>query len=249
MATAARATRTRCACATRASTCGSASGRLEVPRQGRGGGPDRRYPRRGRRLGRPDHGARAGHRAGVIYTDDIAPNLKDGDALFFGHGFNIRYDLIKPPAASTWHGRPEGPRPPGAPPVRRRQGCSRLIAIDQDPKGGARPSRCPTPRASAAPAPASSRPRSRKRPRRTSSASRPCSAAAPRNWSRPVSRSSSRPATRPRWRTSRCCTSSSSSSTSCTRVASPNELLGLRHRGVRRPLPGPRVITAATKER
>lgn len=33
-----------------------------------------------------------------IYTQDIEPNLKDGDALFFGHGFNIRYELIKPPA-------------------------------------------------------------------------------------------------------------------------------------------------------
>ncbi len=33
-----------------------------------------------------------------IYADDIAPNLNSGDALFFGHGFNIRYDLIQPPA-------------------------------------------------------------------------------------------------------------------------------------------------------
>src|SRR3954465_2338560 len=27
-----------------------------------------------------------------IYANDIAPNLGDGDALFFGHGFNIRFD-------------------------------------------------------------------------------------------------------------------------------------------------------------
>jgi ketol-acid reductoisomerase len=33
-----------------------------------------------------------------IYADDIAPNLEPGDAIFFGHGFNIRYDLIKPPS-------------------------------------------------------------------------------------------------------------------------------------------------------
>src|ERR1700709_5612 len=32
-----------------------------------------------------------------IYADDIAPNLESGNALFFGHGFNIRYDLIQPP--------------------------------------------------------------------------------------------------------------------------------------------------------
>src|SRR5262252_2510083 len=34
----------------------------------------------------------------AIYEADIRPNLKPGDALFFGHGFNIRFGLIKPPA-------------------------------------------------------------------------------------------------------------------------------------------------------
>src|SRR3546814_20149309 len=34
----------------------------------------------------------------AIYEADIAPNLNDGDVLCFTHGFNIRYDLIKPPA-------------------------------------------------------------------------------------------------------------------------------------------------------
>ena len=29
-----------------------------------------------------------------IFSSDIEPNLNDGDALFFGHGFNIRYELI-----------------------------------------------------------------------------------------------------------------------------------------------------------
>src|SRR5262249_26516480 len=33
-----------------------------------------------------------------IYAEDIAPNLSAGKALFFGHGFNIRYGLIKPPS-------------------------------------------------------------------------------------------------------------------------------------------------------
>ena len=33
-----------------------------------------------------------------LYTESIEPNLKAGDALFFGHGFNIRYGYIKPPA-------------------------------------------------------------------------------------------------------------------------------------------------------
>ena len=31
-----------------------------------------------------------------IYENDIAPNLKDGDALFFGHGLNIHFGMIKP---------------------------------------------------------------------------------------------------------------------------------------------------------
>ena len=30
----------------------------------------------------------------AIYDEHIAPNLADGDALLFSHGFNIRFDLI-----------------------------------------------------------------------------------------------------------------------------------------------------------
>jgi len=33
-----------------------------------------------------------------VYAEDIAPNLKEGAALVFGHGFNIRYGYIKPEA-------------------------------------------------------------------------------------------------------------------------------------------------------
>src|SRR3954464_9882261 len=33
-----------------------------------------------------------------VYEADIEPNLKDGDALFFAHGFNIRFGQIRPPA-------------------------------------------------------------------------------------------------------------------------------------------------------
>ena len=32
-----------------------------------------------------------------VYESEIAPNLSDGDALFFAHGFNIRFGLINPP--------------------------------------------------------------------------------------------------------------------------------------------------------
>ena len=34
----------------------------------------------------------------AVYEAEIAPNLSSGDALFFAHGFNIRFDLVKPPA-------------------------------------------------------------------------------------------------------------------------------------------------------
>ena len=109
-----------------------------------------------------------------------AATSTDGDALFFGHGLNIRFGLIKPPAGvDVAHGRAEGPGPPRPPPVRRRQGRAlphrRRAGRDRQAPGTWR---CPTPRASAAPAPASSRPPSPRRPRPTCSASRPCSAAA-----------------------------------------------------------------------
>jgi ketol-acid reductoisomerase len=74
-----------------------------------------------------------------IYADDIAPNLKAGDALFFGHGFNIRYELIKPPAdVDVAMVAPKGPGHL----VRRQfvdgKGVPALIAVEQDPTGGAK---------------------------------------------------------------------------------------------------------------
>ena len=32
----------------------------------------------------------------TVYAEQIEPNLQEGAALLFGHGFNIRYDYIKP---------------------------------------------------------------------------------------------------------------------------------------------------------
>ncbi len=74
-----------------------------------------------------------------IYAEDIAPNLKSGDALFFGHGFNIRYDLIKPPAdVDVAMVAPKGPGHL----VRRQfvdgKGVPCLIAVEQDPSGRAK---------------------------------------------------------------------------------------------------------------
>ena len=73
-----------------------------------------------------------------IYADDIAPNLQAGDAIFFGHGFNIRYGLIKPPAdVDVAMVAPKGPGHL----VRRQfvdgKGVPCLIAVEQDPSGSA----------------------------------------------------------------------------------------------------------------
>jgi len=74
-----------------------------------------------------------------IYADDIAPNLKSGDAIFFGHGFNIRYELIKAPAdVDVAMVAPKGPGHL----VRRQfvdgKGVPALIAVEQDPSGNAK---------------------------------------------------------------------------------------------------------------
>ncbi|SDT77447.1 ketol-acid reductoisomerase [Actinoplanes derwentensis] len=71
-----------------------------------------------------------------IYTESIAPNLSAGKALFFGHGLNIRFELIKPPADVTV--AMVAPKGPGH--LVRRQyvdgkGVPALIAVEQDPTG------------------------------------------------------------------------------------------------------------------
>jgi len=73
-----------------------------------------------------------------IYAEAIEPNLVDGDALFFGHGLNIRYDLIKPPAGvDVCMVAPKGPGHL----VRRQfvdgRGVPVLIAVEQDATGNA----------------------------------------------------------------------------------------------------------------
>ena len=46
----------------------------------------------------------------AVYEESIAPNLNDGDALFFAHGFNIRFDRIVPPAGvDVAMAAPKGP--------------------------------------------------------------------------------------------------------------------------------------------
>ena len=74
-----------------------------------------------------------------IFTEDIQPNLVDGNALFFGHGLNIHFNLIEP--ADNITVAMVAPKGPGH--LVRRQfvdgkGVPCLIAVDQDPKGEGR---------------------------------------------------------------------------------------------------------------
>ncbi len=74
-----------------------------------------------------------------VYAEDIAPNLKAGDALFFGHGFNIRFGYITPPADVDV--ALVAPKAPGHT-VRREfeagRGIPDLIAVEQDFTGNAK---------------------------------------------------------------------------------------------------------------
>lgn len=47
---------------------------------------------------------------GAVYETSIAPNLKDGAALAFAHGFNIHFDVIQPPSnVDVFLVAPKGP--------------------------------------------------------------------------------------------------------------------------------------------
>ncbi|HEY7487026.1 MAG TPA: ketol-acid reductoisomerase [Streptosporangiaceae bacterium] len=82
----------------------------------------------------PDHLQRG------LYADAIAPALVEGDALFFGHGLNIRFDLIKPPdGVDVCMVAPKGPGHL----VRRQftagRGVPVLVAVERDASGSAWP--------------------------------------------------------------------------------------------------------------
>jgi ketol-acid reductoisomerase len=80
----------------------------------------------------PDHKQRG------LYTELIEPHLTAGKALFFGHGFNIRFGYIKPPAdVDVIMVAPKGPGHL----VRREysggRGVPVIVAVEQDATGTA----------------------------------------------------------------------------------------------------------------
>jgi ketol-acid reductoisomerase len=73
-----------------------------------------------------------------LYAESIEPNLRAGDAILFGHGFNIRYGYIKAPAdVDVVMVAPKGPGHL----VRRQfidgKGVPVLVAVEQDASGSA----------------------------------------------------------------------------------------------------------------
>lgn len=74
-----------------------------------------------------------------VYAEDIAPNLQPGDALFFGHGFNIRYGYIQPPAdVDVALVAPKGPGHIVRREFEAGRGVPDLIAVEQNPSGKAK---------------------------------------------------------------------------------------------------------------
>ncbi|HJM73212.1 MAG TPA: ketol-acid reductoisomerase, partial [Acidimicrobiales bacterium] len=75
----------------------------------------------------------------AVYEEHIAPNLSAGDALAFAHGFNIRFDLIAPPAdVDVIMVAPKGPGHLVRRTYEEGGGVPCLIAVEQDPTGGAK---------------------------------------------------------------------------------------------------------------
>ncbi|MGP4086791.1 ketol-acid reductoisomerase [Streptomyces sp. KR55] len=73
-----------------------------------------------------------------VYEEHIAPNLKDGDALFFGHGFNVRFGFVKAPAGvDVCMVAPKGPGHLVRRQYEEGRGVPCLVAVEQDPSGGA----------------------------------------------------------------------------------------------------------------
>jgi len=73
-----------------------------------------------------------------LYAEAIEPNLVDGDALFFAHGFNIRYELITPPAGvDVAMVAPKGPGDLVRTQFVDGKGVPCLVAVAQDASGSA----------------------------------------------------------------------------------------------------------------
>jgi ketol-acid reductoisomerase len=75
----------------------------------------------------------------AIYRNDIAPHLKDGAYLAFGHGFNIHFGQIVPPrSVNVFMVAPKGPGHLVRSEYTKGSGVPMLLAVHQDPSGNTR---------------------------------------------------------------------------------------------------------------
>jgi ketol-acid reductoisomerase len=75
----------------------------------------------------------------AIYRQSVAPSLKDGTYLAFGHGFNIHFGQIVPPAGvNVFMVAPKGPGHLVRSEYTKGSGVPCLLAIHQDPSGDTR---------------------------------------------------------------------------------------------------------------
>lgn len=75
----------------------------------------------------------------VVYKESIEPNLKEGDALVFAHGFNVHYGQVVPPAnVDVFLVAPKGPGHLVRRTYQEGAGVPALYGIYQDVTGNAR---------------------------------------------------------------------------------------------------------------
>ena len=73
-----------------------------------------------------------------IYRESVAPNLKEGDVLMFGHGFNIHFQQVVPPAnVDVVMVAPKGPGHIVRSQYTEGKGVPSLVAVHQDFSGKA----------------------------------------------------------------------------------------------------------------
>jgi ketol-acid reductoisomerase len=74
-----------------------------------------------------------------IFAEDVAPNLKDGDALLFAHGFTVLYGRVNPPKnVDVIMVAPKGPGDLVRREFQRGRGVPCLFAVHQDATGTAK---------------------------------------------------------------------------------------------------------------
>jgi ketol-acid reductoisomerase len=74
-----------------------------------------------------------------VYTNNVAPNMKQGGSLVFAHGFNVHYNQVVPRAdLDVWMVAPKAPGHTVRNTYTQGGGVPHLIAIHQDKSGKAR---------------------------------------------------------------------------------------------------------------